>query len=131
MKKFLRFLIIFLVIGLTIMFSLALYEPQDTLVTRSTVIKAPKEAVFEQMVKFKNWTNWSPWYLMDSSMKITYTGTDGLPGSGYQWKGDENKTGAGEMKNVSMEGTAMNLAITFTSPREGTATSVLKAKDTT
>jgi hypothetical protein len=130
MKKFLRFLIIFLVIGLAVMFSLALYEPQDTVVKRTTIIKAPKEAVFEQMVKFKNWTNWSPWYLMDTAMRLTYTGTDGLPGSAYQWKGDDNKTGSGEMRDISIDGTAMNFAIIFTSPREGTATSLLKAKDT-
>lgn len=130
MKKFIRFLVIFLVLVIVIMLALALYEPQDVLVTRSVLIKAPKEAVFEQMVKFRNWTNWSPWYLMDTSMKLTYSGTDGLPGSSYQWKGQENKTGAGEMKNTGVEGASMNFDVHFTAPLEGKATGTLSAKDT-
>ena len=130
MKKFLRFLVVFLVLVIVIMFALALYEPQDVLVMRSVLIKAPKEAVFEQMVKFRNWTNWSPWYLMDTSMKMTFSGNDGQPGSGYQWKGQENKTGAGSMTNTGVSGTSMNFDIQFTAPREGKASAVLSAKDT-
>jgi len=112
------------------MFALAIYEPQDVLVTRSLLIKAPKEAVFEQMVKFKNWTNWSPWYLMDTSMKMTYIGSDGQPGSGYTWQGQEHVTGSGLMTNTGVEGTTMNFDVHFTAPREGKAAAVLSAKDT-
>ncbi len=129
MKKFLRFLVIFIVLVLVILLGLALYEPQDVLVTRSVLIKAPKEAVFEQMVKFRNWTNWSPWYLMDTSMKMTYSGTDGTTGSAYQWKGQENKTGAGSMTNTGVEGTSMNFDVVFTAPRDGKAKGMLSAKD--
>lgn len=129
MKKFVRFVLVLAALAIVIMFSLALYEPQDILVTRSLLIKAPKEAVFEQMVYFKNWTNWSPWYLMDTGMRMTYSGTDGQPGSSYQWKGQENMTGAGEMKNTGVNGTTMNFDVTFTAPREGKATGILSAKD--
>jgi len=129
MKKFVRFLLVALALIVVLMFALALYEPTDIKVSRSTLIKAPKEAVFDQMVHFKNWTNWSPWYLMDTTMKLTYTGIDGQTGSAYQWVGEKNKTGAGEMKNTGVEGTSMNFDVHFTEPREGKATGLLSAKD--
>ncbi|MCW3121510.1 MAG: Polyketide cyclase / dehydrase and lipid transport [Flavipsychrobacter sp.] len=108
--------------------TLAIIEPKDVVVTRSVLIKAPKEAVFEQMSHFKNWPNWSPWNRMDSSMKMTYYGTDGQPGSGYKWDGSK-KTGAGEMRNTAVDGTQMDFDITYTEPYTDEAKSMLKATD--
>jgi len=129
MKKFFIFLAILIGIAIAAVCILGAIAPKDVRVSRSIIIKAPKEAVFEQMVKFKNWTNWSPWYKMDSTMNITYSGTDGQPGSGYKWLGGE-KTGAGEMKNLSVNGTAMNFSISFIEPHSGKAQGILQAADT-
>ena len=130
MKKFLRFLVILIIVVVAVVLILALVEPTDITVTRTTMIKAPKEAVFDQMVTFKNWPNWSPWYQMEPTMKITYSGTDGQPGSGYHWEGDDKKTGTGEMKNTAVTGTQMNFDVSFAKPREGAAHGILKADDT-
>ena len=128
MKKFLRFVVILLVVVIAAVLILGLIEPRDITVMRTAMIKAPKEAVFEQIVKYKNWTNWSPWEKMDSGkMKMTYYGTDGQPGSGYTWEGV--KTGAGDMKDSAVSGTQMTYVLTFTKPREGTAWGYLKADD--
>src|ERR1035437_7430219 len=130
MKKFFIFLSVLIGIVLVAVLILGVIEPTDIIVTRSVMIKAPKEAVFDQMVLFKNWTNWSPWYKMDSTnMKMTYSGTDGQPGSGYTWVGSE-KTGAGGMKNNAVNGTEMKFEVNFTEPRRGTAHGTLKAADT-
>ena len=123
-------MLVVLLLVIAIFLALALYEPYDVPVSRSILIKAPKEAVFVQMVQFRNWPNWSPWYKIDSTMKFTYSGTDGQPGSSYTWAGIENKTGAGEMKNTGVEGTTMNFDVLFTKPREGSAHGILKAEDT-
>ncbi len=130
MQKFVRFILVLLITVGVVMLGLALYEPQDLPVTRSILIKAPKEVVFEQIVKFKNWTNWSPWYLSDTAMRMTFAGTDGISGCSYHWKGDENKSGEGDMKNTGVEGTTMNFDVSFTSPREGKAFGSLVVKDT-
>ena len=128
MKKFLRFVVILLVVVIAAVLILGLVEPRDITVMRTVMIKAPKEVVFEQIVKYKNWTNWSPWEKMDSGkMKMTYYGTDGQPGSGYTWEGV--KTGAGDMKDSAVSGTQMTYVLTFTKPREGTAWGYLKADD--
>ncbi len=129
MKKFLRFIIVMLVLVAVAVIVLSVVEPKDVTVTRSIVIKAPKDVVFDQIVKFKNWNNWSPWYRMDSGkMKMTYYGMDGTPGSGYTWEGD--KTGAGDMRDSAVSGTDMLYNLTFTKPHGGGAWGHLKAEDT-
>lgn len=131
MKKFLRFLLVLIIILAAAFFIIGVIEPKDITVTRTALIKAPKEAVFEQITNFKNWTHWSPWYKMDTAMKLTYTGADGQPGSAYHWVGtDEGKTGEGDMKNMAVNGTAMDYLVTFTKPRRGEAQGVIKAEDT-
>lgn len=129
MKKFLRFLIITILVVAAAILVIALLEPNDFTVSRTVVINAPKEAVFEQMVKYKNWTHWSPWYKLDSTMKLTYNGEEGAVGSSYHWVGDEKKTGEGEMKTVTINGTSMDCELHFLKPFESKAKSFLIAKD--
>jgi effector-binding domain-containing protein len=127
MKKFFRFLGILILILLVIFLVTALVAPKDIKIERSVTMNAPKELVFEQMVKFRNWPAWSPWYEMEPTVKMTYYGTDGQPGSGYTWKGE--KTGEGDMKNVGVSGTTVNYQLTFKEPFENQAHGMLKAED--
>jgi hypothetical protein len=129
MKKFFIFLSI--LVGIIVVAALVIgaIEPTDIIVKRSALIKAPKEAVFEQMVLFKNWPNWSPWYKMEPTAKIVYEGIDGEPGSSYRWAGGK-KTGAGMMSNSGVKGTEMNFDVLFTKPRKGKAHGILSADDT-
>lgn len=106
-------------------------EPTDAIVTRTILIKAPKEAVWEQIVHFKNWPNWSPWIQKDSTVKITYTGTDGEPGSSYRWVGNPELTGEGEMKNVAVSENTLNCEMTIVEPWHMEAKIALVVKDTT
>jgi hypothetical protein len=130
MKKFLRFLIILIVVVAAIFLVLAVVEPTDIPVSRSILIKAPKDSVFEQIVKLKNWVNWNPWYKMEPTMKMTYSGADGQPGSSYHWVGDDKKTGEGEVKNTSVNGTEMDFDMAMIKPREGSAHGNFVAADT-
>ncbi len=130
MKSFLRFLLVLLgviVIGIIV---LGVVEPKDVTIQRSIVINAPKTAVFEQVVKFKNWPHWSPWYQMDTNVQMTYNGTDGSQGSNYHWVGDPKRTGEGEMSNTGVEGTKLNYALHFIKPYDGQAQGYFDATDT-
>ncbi len=129
MKKLFKILLaiaIVVVVGFLVM---GLVMPKDITVSRTATMHAPKDVVFNQMSNFKNWTNWSPWYKMDPGVKMTYTGTDGAAGAAYHWEGDEKKSGAGDMKCVGINGTAMNYEVAFTKPNHGQANGVLKADD--
>lgn len=129
MKKFLRFVVILILVVVAGVLILAAIEPTDVTVTRNTFINAPKDVVFAQISNFRNWTHWSPWYKMDSgNMKMTYTGPDGQPGSGYSWVGSK-KTGSGEMKCDSIGGTTMLFDVHFITPFDGHAKGVFKVED--
>lgn len=127
MKKVLRFLLILILIVIVGIVILGLVAKKDYQLERSITIKAPKEAVFQQMSVFRNWVNWSPWYEMEPTMQIEYKGTDGQEGSSYTWKG--KKTGAGEITAASIKGTSMECNMKFTEPWESLANSYLKAED--
>lgn len=131
MKKLLRFVGILLVTLLVIFVVLGLMGPKELTVTRSVVINAPKDAVWEQMVKFKNWPNWSPWIELDPTTQLSYSGTDGQVGSAYHWIGSKDKnTGEGDMTNKGVEGTTLNFEVHFMKPFDNTATGTLSATDT-
>jgi len=130
MKNFLHFLLILLgiiVLGVVI---LGIVEPKNITIQRSIVIDAPKEAISEQIIKFKNWPHWSPWYQMDSTMKLTYYGEDGQLGSGFHWEGDKNKTGTGDMKNIGTKPGEIDYQIITTVPWENSSPGTFKLTDT-
>jgi len=60
-------------LGLCILFWLGGYLlPSEYHVEESTVIQAPVEDVFAQVVHLDRWINWSPWASMDPSVKMEY-----------------------------------------------------------
>ena len=127
MKKFVRFVLVLIGIVVLGVLALGIIEPKEVVVTRSATIKAHSDVVFEQIVKFKNWPNWSPWYKMDSGrMKLSYEGTDGQPGSSFHWEGSEN-TGAGDVKNTSVNGTTLDYELNYTRPYAMNTTCMMKA----
>jgi hypothetical protein len=129
MKKFLRALLILLGIIVGGILVLGLVEPKDISVSRTTYINSTSDIVWEQIVKFKNWPHWSPWYELDSTAVMKYTGNDGEVGSGYTWKGDDKKTGEGTMKMTALKAGEMDWELQFQKPREGKATGMFTTKD--
>jgi hypothetical protein len=130
MNKFIRFSIFLILIVAALVLTLAIVEPNDVTVSRSIVIRASKETVYEQISKFKNWQNWSTLLQNDTSAKITYKGTDGLPGSTLEWAGDDGISGTGVIKNVSLEENLLHYTFTVSKPASMDADGILSVKDT-
>lgn len=128
MKNFLRFLLALFILLIAAILVLGVIEPKDVTVQRSVMINAPAPAIFDQIVKFKNWPHWSPWYQMEPSEQISYYGIDGQVGSGYHWVGQ--KTGTGDMKNTGVTDRQMNYLLSFIKPFKKDATGFFKLKDT-
>ncbi|XZF12697.1 SRPBCC family protein [Chitinophagaceae bacterium MMS25-I14] len=131
MNKFLRVILILVIILAVIVGCLAFMAPKEVTVSRSTaVINAPQSVVFEQMTHFKAWPHWSPWHEMDPDMTITYTGTDGEAGSAYHWVGtEEKKMGSGDMTLVAIKGDSMQYHLQFLKPWKSEADGYLIAQD--
>ena len=66
-------------------------------VTRTATMDAPPARVFEQIVDFHNWTNWSPWEDLDPELKRTYSGSQSGKGAAYAWSGNR-RAGQGRME---------------------------------
>ncbi len=128
-KKFFRYCFIILALFIGGLLIVGLKQPKDIVVSRSIIIQAPKEAVFTQMSHFRNWPNWSPWTRLDTTMKNTFAGEDGMPGSTYHWVGDIGKTGEAEFKLTSVNGTSMVYQFDLIKPQHITTFGSLKAED--
>lgn len=129
-QKFVRFLLLLAVAAVAALMIAGALQPRSVTATRSIIINAPKDSVFNQMVHFKNWPNWSPWSRMDTSMKNEFTGNDGQPGSVYHWIGDARKTGEAEIMTTKVTGTEMEFSFKLIKPEAPGTTGALSAIDT-
>jgi len=97
-------------------------------VERTTVINAPAEEVYAQIVDFHNWRNWSPWDDLDPDMKRTYSGPDSGVGAGYAWSGNR-KAGEGQMKiTEAVETSSVQIALDFLKPFKSSSTTTFNLR---
>jgi effector-binding domain-containing protein len=130
MNKFIRFSFWLIFIISALILALAFIEPKDAYVTRTVVINAPKRPLFEQLVQFPNWNNWSTLLSVDTTASITYTGAQGQPGSTLDWKGDDGKIGSGTIRNEGVDSTTLHYSFTVTKPASWEADGTISVTDT-
>ncbi|MFN3343372.1 MAG: SRPBCC family protein [Flavobacteriales bacterium] len=74
-----------------------LFSPRYVTMSRSTIINAEYDKVWNQLILQKEFVNnWSPWTGKDPNVKMEYTGVDGTVGAVYRWSGNK-KIGKGSM----------------------------------
>ena len=93
--KFLRVLLIIAVLLVAGVVILGLTGPEKLDVAGTTFIQASPQAVYEEVVDFKQWSAWSYWEKMDSTVVNTFSGADSGPGAIMSWTA---KDGPGEME---------------------------------
>lgn len=103
-KKILLFVVGLIVLLLLIGFVL----PRKFELTKSEVINAPADYVFEEINNLERWPNWSYWNTLDPNMEVKYSEQKAGTGASYEWKGNSD---VGEGK----------LAITESKPNESVA----------
>ncbi|MGB5168594.1 MAG: SRPBCC family protein [Acidimicrobiia bacterium] len=97
-------------------------------VERTTIINAPAEEVYAQIVDFRNWRNWSPWDDRDPNMKRSYSGADSGVGAGYAWAGNR-KAGEGQMEITdAVEPSSVQIALDFLKPFKSSSTTSFSLK---
>ena len=73
-------------------------------ITKSILINAPADKVYDVVVDFNKWTAWSPWLIMDPEAKVDVA-TDA---QSYSWEG--TRVGSGNMKITD---TQQNQQVTY------------------
>jgi len=126
MNKILLFLfLLILVIGISAGI-LVLVEPVDVKVTRCIIINSARDSVAKQVMQFKNWPNWSPWNMKDTSVRLNFSGTDGQAGSGYHWVDDELRAGEGELKNNAVSDSTLEYDLHLIKPADVQASGLIQ-----
>jgi effector-binding domain-containing protein/uncharacterized protein YndB with AHSA1/START domain len=129
--KILKTLLIILLVLVVIVGLLTAIAPTKLAVSRSTVINAPREVVWNNVTRFENINQWSPWMKLDPNMKVTLEGTDGAVGAKQSWVGNE-QVGEGSQTISALD--PMNRAeskIQFIKPWESEADAYVALADTT
>jgi uncharacterized protein YndB with AHSA1/START domain len=73
------------------------FMSEDFRVYHTQIIKAPPEAVFNQINTIKNWENWSYWMGQDDKMQIIYNDIPAGVGASYSWKSNKKELGSGSL----------------------------------
>ena len=108
------FIVIVVIIAVVLIY--AATRPNDFVVSRSTSIKAPADAIFPLINDFKRWPEWSPYEKLDPQMKRTLSGTDSGKGAAYAWEGN-SKAGVGRMEIInSVPSSLVALKLDFEKP---------------
>jgi uncharacterized protein YndB with AHSA1/START domain len=85
-------------------------------VTRESTIAAPRPVIFDLLVDFRRWREWSPWEDIDPDLRRSYSGPASGVGAVYEWEGNR-KAGQGRMEIVSAESPArLEIALQFIKP---------------
>ena len=85
-------------------------------VERSIEIAAPAARVYEAIVDFHRWTEWSPWEGVDPNLQRTYIGPEAGLGAAYEWAGNR-KAGSGRMEIVGTDApTRIDIQLDFLKP---------------
>ncbi len=84
-------------------------------VRRELEIDAPLETVFDAVVDFKSWPEWSPWLMHDPDTDLEYGENYRQEDGYYSWDG--KLVGAGRLTHVSIKpGSRINQQIDFVRP---------------
>jgi uncharacterized protein YndB with AHSA1/START domain len=102
---------------IAIILILAVMQPNDFKIVRSTTIKAPAEKIVPLISDFHQWGSWSPWEKLDPAMVRTHSGAASGPGAHYHWKGND-QVGEGHMEVLSVAPNAVKIKLDFLSPFE-------------
>lgn len=99
---------------------LVFIAPTKLHVEATSEINAPAGIVWNNIVKFERFNEWSTWRQMDSTTTYTIIGDDGTVGAVYSWKGQ--KIGEGKLQHLSLEPyKTVQQKITFIKPFQSEA----------
>lgn len=120
--KYIFLLILLALVGITVYVAT---QKGDFEVTRSSVIKTPKNAVFEYVNDYKNWETFGSWIQKDNGLKFTYDAKTIGAGARCTWN---NGSDEGDIKTVFVkENDSIVHRVNFNST---TAVISIKFKDT-
>lgn len=93
--KYILFIVLIFIIGLSIYIAV---QPNSFEVKRSRTINAPAAVIYNNVIDFKNWEDWSSWVERDPETVITLADTTVGVGGSFTWVDSHGK---GSMKTLA------------------------------
>lgn len=129
--KFLKRLLIVLLVLIGLILLIALFVEQDYHIERTVSIDKPSEEVFDYVRYLKNQDEFSVWNQADPNMKKSFSGTDGTVGFTYSWDSKNEDVGAGSQKITKItEGKRIDYDLQFKEPYESNAKTYMETTAT-
>lgn len=97
MKNILKGLGLGLLAVVVLIVLVGLFTPAVQKVEEKLVMNVPIENAFAQVNVTKNWQRWSPWYKLDPTQKLGFSGPESGNGATYTWDSQNDEVGAGTM----------------------------------
>ncbi|MEQ8623806.1 MAG: SRPBCC family protein [Vicingaceae bacterium] len=86
--KILKWILIVLVIIIGVLLIFSATQPNQIKVKESIVIASPPSQIYNEIVDFRTWGNWSVWNQMDSNMTSEYSDEMGVVGAYSEWESE-------------------------------------------
>ncbi len=103
---------------------------QQYVVERSATMPAPARVVYDLIVDFHHWRQWSPWEDLDPKLHRSYSGPESGVGAIYEWAGNR-KAGAGRMEITKAVGPSrVEVALQFLKPFKSLNTTTFEINET-
>lgn len=96
--RFIKKLLIALVLLALVMLVVGFFLPSTTKVNRSVSINAPAAKVFSYINSFEQFNRWSPWYGIDPQATTTYSGPANGEGAKMTWVSENPQVGSGSQE---------------------------------
>jgi Polyketide cyclase / dehydrase and lipid transport len=123
MNKF-RLFVYFILSLIAVTAAVSFYMPVSQKIKKSVAINAPAAKIYKELMMLENFNRISVWGAQDSTLQYTLSGTDGTIGATSFWKGSPEISGEGTIAITALEpARKIAHAISFTTPKKGTATS--------
>lgn len=101
--RFVRALLIALVVLAVVVLAAGLFLPQTAHVERSVLIDAPPAEVYEVVSSMRRFNEWSPWFERDPDARYDFTGPQSGVGAKMSWSSDQADVGVGSQEIIAVE----------------------------
>jgi Polyketide cyclase / dehydrase and lipid transport len=115
-NKVLRIVFYLVTAAMALFVGMAFFLPKEVKVSRSGVVQAPRETVYQALAALKRWPEWGPWFRRDAFIETKFDGEPLGTGAMMTWKGES--VGEGRAKIVNVAPSSLKMAVRF---GEGTA----------
>lgn len=113
---------VLIVLGIVAVLAVVFFViPMKVVVEETTIIKASKAVVYENVSKFSNFQKWSPWSKLDPSQKSEITGGEAVVGSKYSWSSESDEVGTGSQTVTAISQDRIDMDLEFTAPWQSQA----------